>query len=261
MQPHKARQQLGEFVRAQRDRLRPEDFGLPSGQRRRAPGLRREEAAQLCGISPTWFTWIEQGRTASVSVPTLAAIARGLHLSRAERAYLFELAARTDPAPPRTDKADPQQLRPLVDAIRAPAYVLDRHWDAVTWNNAAAELFAPWLGSARSGADRSLLRFVFQEPAARKFILNWKSRAERLVAEYRADTAAWGDDPVRKALVQELSDASPEFAAAWRSQQVLSRDGGRRGFTHPRRGRAEYDQFTLRVAQRADLKLTVLVPV
>lgn len=251
---------MGEFLRAQRDRLRPEDFGLPSGQRRRAPGLRREEAAQLCGISPTWFTWIEQGRTASVSVPTLAAIARGLHLSRAERAYLFELAARTDPAPPRPDKADPQQLRPLMDAIRAPAYVLDRHWDAVIWNKAAAELFAPWLGPTHSGPDRNLLRFVFTEPAARKFILNWKSRAERLVAEYRADTAAWGDDPVRKALVQELSDASPEFAAAWRSQQVLSRDGGRRGFAHPRRGRAEYDQFTLRVAQRADLKLTVLVP-
>ncbi len=100
MQHLKARKQLGDFLRAQRDRLRPEDFGLPTGQRRRAPGLRREEAAQLCGISPTWFTWIEQGRTASVSVPTLAAIARGLHLSRAERAYLFELASRADPAPP-----------------------------------------------------------------------------------------------------------------------------------------------------------------
>src|SRR5215207_3409763 len=98
MQHLKARQQLGEFLRAQRDRLRPEDFGLPAGQRRRAPGLRREEAAQLCGISPTWFAWIEQGRTQGISVTTLAALARGLRLSRAERAYLFELAARADPA-------------------------------------------------------------------------------------------------------------------------------------------------------------------
>jgi transcriptional regulator with XRE-family HTH domain len=258
MQHPKARQQLGEFLRAQRDRLRPEDFGLPAGQRRRAPGLRREEAAQLCGISPTWFTWIEQGRTAAVSVPTLAAIARGLRLSRAERSYLFELAARTDPAPPSADKTDPQQLRALVDAIRTPAYVLDRHWDAVIWNKPAAELFAPWLGPR--GADPNLLRFVFTEGAAQKFILNWRDRAQRLVAEYRADTAASGDDPVRKALVQELTDASAEFAAAWKSQLVLSRDGGRRGFAHPRRGRVEYEQFTLRVAQRADLKLTVLVP-
>jgi transcriptional regulator with XRE-family HTH domain len=259
MQPLKARQQLGEFLRARRDRLRPEDFGLPPGQRRRAPGLRREEAAQLCGISPTWFTWIEQGRTAAVSVPTLAAIARGLRLSRAERGYLFELAARADPAPPSADQTDPQQLRALVDAIRTPAYVLDRHWDAVVWNKPAAELFAPWLG-ARAGPDRNLLRFVFLQPAARRFILNWNDRAQRLVAEYRADSAAWRDDPVRRSLVQELGDASAEFAGAWKSQQVLSRDGGRRSLRHPRRGRMEYEQFTLRVAQRPDLKLTVLVP-
>jgi transcriptional regulator with XRE-family HTH domain len=259
MQHLKARQQLGEFLRSRRDRLRPEQFGLPAGQRRRAPGLRREEAAQLCGISPTWFTWIEQGRTTSVSVPTLAAIARGLRLSRAERAYLFELAARADPAPPDTEKADPQQLQALVEAIRTPAYVLDRHWDAVAWNRPAAELFAPWLGR-RAAADRNLLRFVFEEPAARRFILNWSNRAARLVAEYRADTAAWRNDPVRKALVQELSDSSAEFATAWKSQQVLSRDGGRRSFAHPRRGRVDFEQFTLRVAQRADLKLTVLVP-
>jgi transcriptional regulator with XRE-family HTH domain len=259
MQHPNARQQLGEFLRAQRDRLKPEDLGLPTGHRRRAPGLRREEAALLCGISPTWFTWIEQGRTASVSVPTLAAIARGLRLSRAERAYLFELAARADPVPPRSDTTDPQQLRSLVDAIRTPAYVLDRHWDAVVWNKAAAELFAPWLGP-RDVTDRNLLRFVFMHANAKKFISNWHERAQRLVAEYRADTAAWRDDPVRKALVQELSDASAEFATAWKSQQVLSRDGGRRGFAHPRRGRVEYDQFTLHVAQRPDLKLTVLVP-
>jgi transcriptional regulator with XRE-family HTH domain len=259
MQHLKARRQLGDFLRAQRDRLRPEQFGLPAGHRRRAPGLRREEAALLCGISPTWFTWIEQGRTTSVSVTTLAAIARGLQLSRAERSHLFELAARADPAPPDPDKADPRQLQVLVDAIRSPAYVLDRHWDAVAWNRAAARLFASWLGKD-ADAGRNLLRFVFETPGARRFIVNWNNRAARLVAEYRADTAAWRDDPVRKALVQDLSDSSPEFAAAWKSQQVLSREGGRRSFALAGGGRLEFDQFTLRVAQRADLKLTILVP-
>ncbi len=173
---------------------------------------------------------------------------------------MFELAARADPAPPSADKTDPQQLRALVEAIRTRAYVLDRHWDAVVWNKPATELFALWLGT-RASADRNLLRFVFTGAAARKFIVNWNDRAQRLVAEYRADTAAWRDDPVRRALVQELTDASPEFAAAWKSQHVQSRDGGRRSFAHPRHGRVEYEQFTLRVAQRADLKLTVLIPV
>jgi transcriptional regulator with XRE-family HTH domain len=260
MYPPKPPQQLGEFLRARRDQLRPADFGLDVGRRRRAPGLRREEAAQLCGISPTWLTWIEQGRTTSVSVPTLAAIARGLRLSRAERSYLFELAARSDPARPAAPDTDRDALKRLLDAIRAPAYVLDRHWEAIAWNRAASELLSPWLGAARGGPKyRNLLEFVFLDPAASAFIVDWKDRAERLVAEYRADTAAWQADPVRQRLVQDLSDASPEFAAAWRAQRVLSRDGGRRRFQHPRRGRCEYEQFTLRVALQPELKITTLV--
>lgn len=255
MQQPPSRGQFGEYLRARREQLRPGDFGLPAGQRRRTPGLRREEAAQLCGISATWFTWIEQGRTTAVSVPTLAAIARGLRLSRAEREYLFQLAGHNDPVRPRS-VATPPSLQPLVDAVGTPAYVLDRHWDAIAWNQAATDLFAPWLG----GVEHNLLRFVFLEPMARRFILDWPQRARRLVAEYRADTAGWQDDPVSESLVRELIADSREFAAAWESQAVLGRDGGRRVFQHPARGRCEYEQFNLRVAQQADLKLTVLVP-
>lgn len=255
MQEHDgARPSLGDFLRARRDRLRPQDFGFPLG-RRRAPGLRREEAAQLCGVSPTWYTWIEQGRTTAISVETLSAIAVGLRLSRAERAYLFELGSRADPAPPRTEGSDPQQLSALAHAVRPPAYILDRHWDAVAWNSAAAELFVDWLGSA----ERNLLRYVFLDPRAPEFIVDWDARARRLVAEYRADTASWRDDPVRKAFVHELCAASSAFESAWRSQQVLSREGGLRTFQHPERGRCDYEQYTLQVAQRPELKLTILL--
>lgn len=254
------RPSLGDFLRAQRDRLRPEDFGFPRG-RRRAPGLRREEAAQLCAISPTWYTWIEQGRTTAISVETLSAIAAGLRLSRAERTYLFELSARADPAPPRAEAAgsDPQQLATLVRAVKSPAYILDRHWDAIAWNRPAAELFVHWLGSRRT-AERNLLRYVFLDDRAPGFIVDWRERARRLVAEYRADTASWRDDPVRKAFVHELCGASSAFEAAWRSQQVLSREGGLRAFQHPERGHCTYEQYTLRVAQRPELKLTILLP-
>lgn len=272
-----ARPSLGEFLRARRDRLRPEDFGLPRG-RRRAPGLRREEVAQLCGISPTWYTWIEQGRTTAISVETLSAIAAGLRLSRAERAYLFELSARADPTPPRIMGSDPQQLLALVNAVRTPAYILDRHWDALAWNGPAAELFVDWLGSGgrtptggarssighessgASAVERNLLRYVFLDDRAPGFIVDWRERARRLVAEYRADTASWRDDPVRKAFIHELCAASSAFESAWRSQQVLSREGGLRSFQHPGRGRCTYEQYTLHVAQRSELKLTVLLP-
>ena len=278
MRPHESsesaageepRPSLGDFLRARRDRLSPEDFGFPRG-RRRASGLRREEVAQLCGVSPTWYTWIEQGRATAISIETLSAIAAGLRLSRAERAYLFELSARADPAPLRAEGSDPQQLSALVRTVGSPAYVLDRHWDAVAWNDPAAELFVHWLGTGASpprghagpgdgAAERNLLRYVFLDARAADFIVDWDERARRLVAEYRADTASWRDDPVRKAFVHELCVASSAFEAAWRSQQVLSREGGLRTFQHPKHGPCAYEQFTLRMAQQPELKLTILL--
>lgn len=192
-----------------------------------------------------------------MSTDTLRAIAAGLHLSNAERAYLFELAARADPEHPSDEGSAPHRLADLVKVIRTPAYILDRHWDAIAWNRPAALLFEDWL---KARGARNLLRYVFLHPQAPSFIVNWPERAQRLVAEYRSDTAAWRDDPVRQALVDELRSGSRAFDAAWRSQKVLSREGGLRAFEHAHSGRREYEQFTLRVAQHPDLKLTVLVP-
>lgn len=255
---------LGQFLRARRERLSHTDAGLLPRTRRRTPGLRREDVAALCAISVTWYTWIEQGRTTNISVQTLDALAHGLKLSTAERAYLFQLAARADPAPPPPSEADDAQLRALIQAIRGPAYVLDPHWEARVWNRAAAELFGDWLGS--SGRTRqppghpSLLRYVFLHPQAPVFILDWEERARQLVAQYRADTPGWREDPRHAALVNELTAASPVFASAWRSQAVLSRDGGSRSFLHPLRGRCHYQQHVLRLAQQSALRLTVLTP-
>ena len=261
---------LGDFLRARRAALQPQDLGLPQRSRRRTPGLRREEVAQQCGISATWYTWIEQGRTAAISVATLVALAQGLHLTQAERRYLFELAARVDPAPPGRTLSGGEELAGLVRVIRSPAYVLDRYWNAIEWNAPAAHLFRDWLG-ARPGARRrsaataadeapNLLRFVFLQPRAKALLLDWEERARRLVAEFRADTPQMRDDPQRSALVEQLSRASREFAAGWRAQRVLARDGGRRSF---RVGRAvqHFEQHILRVVRRPDLRMTVLVPV
>lgn len=258
---------LGQFLRAKREQIHPDEVGLPAGFRRRAAGLRREEVAALSNISPTWYTWIEQGRTNSISVETLDAISRGLRLSRAERAYLFELAERTDPSAPTVVAVASSQLIALVDALHTPAYILDRHWDALAWNKQASTLFEGWLPrrgrtpAKNRQAVPNLLRYVFLHPQATKLIVDWENRAQRLVAEYRADTAAWRDDPVRQGFVDELRRASPVFDTAWQSQQVLSREGGSRAFNHSRLGRCEYEQVTLRVAQYPDLKLVALVHV
>ncbi|HEY1899972.1 MAG TPA: helix-turn-helix transcriptional regulator [Steroidobacteraceae bacterium] len=262
---------LGDFLRARRESLRPLDFGLPQRNRRRTPGLRREEVAQLCGISPTWYTWIEQGRTAAISAATLVALAQGLHLTAAERAYLFEIARRLDPSPPGPSVIGGQELAGLVRVIRAPAYVLDRYWNAIEWNPAAADLFRDWLGTPPRPRRRSagasltreppnLLRYVFLHPRARTFLLDWEARARGLVAEFRADTPHMRDDPQRSGLVEELSRASPQFAQGWRSQRVLARDGGQRSFRVGNGEIRHFEQHILRVVRRPDLRMTVLVP-
>ena len=262
-----AARQLGDFLRERRNGLDPQTFGLPPGLRRRAPGLRREEVASLCGISPTWYTWIEQGRTDAVSEATLAALADGLRLSTAERAYLFGLMARTDPLPPPTSGHDLPLLESLVAAVKSPAYVLDRYWDAIAWNPPARALLPDWLGRPRkargqTGAspDRNLLRYVFLNPKAQIDIVDWADRAQRLVAEYRADSATRPVDARQQALLEELSAGSLFFAQAWRTQQVLSREGGLRRFQQPEGQSEGNQQNTLHVAQQPELKLTVLVP-
>ena len=139
-------QTLGTFLRSHRERLSPADLGLASAGRRRTPGLRREEVAQLCGVSTTWYTWLEQGRSIRASASALGRIAEALQLSRAERLYLFEIARCVVPDSSQASELKiPTGLKDLVDQMPVPVYVLDRQWNAVAWNGRAAKLFRPWL--------------------------------------------------------------------------------------------------------------------
>lgn len=259
--PPDQRRQLGAFLRSHREALTPGDAGQPTHPlaRRRTPGLRREEVAQLCGLSTTWYTWAEQGRDIALSEAALARMATALRLSAAERSYLFELARRRDPAAPSlstTETAAPAELLAVLAAISAPAYLLDRQWRACGWNAAAARLLAPWLESP----EPCLLRFVFLDPAARRFIEDWDNRARRLLAEFRADTADTPEDPALRDLVADLRSRSPDFARFWNAHAVLAREGGARVFHHPREGRVEFEQVTLRPATHPRRKLVVLLP-
>ena len=139
------RKALGEFIKTQRTQIPIAALRLGGSTRRRTPGLRREEIAQLCDISVTWYTWIEQGRTVSVSAAALARIAEALQLSRAKRAYLFELSGKKDPqSQDALAQEIPDEILAVTDAIKTPAYLLDRHWNAVAWNRAAQTLFVGW---------------------------------------------------------------------------------------------------------------------
>ncbi len=212
--------------------------------------------AQLCGLSPTWYTWLEQGRDVSVSPAALARIAEALHLTAPERAYLFELARKRDPeAGVGRERALSGPLVSALHAIAAPAYVLDRNWEAYAWNAPARHLFMQWLG----GPERNLLRYVFLDPGAQDFICDWEDRGRRLAAEFRADTAARSDDREVATLVQELCRQSARFAEFWNDHSVLAREGGTREFNHPQDGTLRYEQITLVPAARSGYKLVVLV--
>ena len=163
--PNSKSKALGAFIQAQRALLSPAQVGLAAGMRRRTPGLRREEVAQLCGISVTWYTWIEQGRTSAVSPAVLTRIGEMLQLTRAKQAYLFELADKKTPAGKKLPKEDlPQAMLDMVHTMKGPAYLLDRHWNAVAWNKPAKALFTGWLDQKNSSPN--LLRFMFFDPAA-----------------------------------------------------------------------------------------------
>jgi transcriptional regulator with XRE-family HTH domain len=246
---------LGGFVRAHRERLPPEG---QSG-RRRTPGLRREELAARAGISVTWLTWIEQGRDVKASPQALHRLARALSLSRAERAYLFELSGILDPdAPLPRDNADaPLSIIAAVEAVAHPAYGLDRLWNACAWNDAAQRLFQGWL---TPGRQRNLLVFVFLEPAARDLIPNWDLRARRLLAEFRGDYGHSFTDPRARALVERLRRDSALFRQAWDEHSVLEREGGLRHFQHPQDGALCFLQHSFSPSERPDHKLVILTP-
>ena len=253
-------QSLGDFIRTHRERITPDRVGLPTGGRRRTPGLRREELAQLCDVSPTWLTWLEQGRDVAPSGKLLARLAEVLQLSVAERAYLFSLAERLDPQASDTHE-QAQPLQAMVDAINAPAYVLDRQWDALGWNAAALALFGGWLDvQAHAPARPNLLRFMFGSAAARGLIVDWDERAGRLVAEFRADIGKHASLPAVAALIAELAQGSAEFQVLWTLQDVVARDGGLRRFQHPTMGELAFTQVTMYLAKRHDLKLVMLLP-
>lgn len=254
MNDDEQRQLLGTFIRARREAMEPS-----SGGRRRTPGLRREELALRAGISATWCAWLEQGREVRASPHALSRLAHALALTRAERAYLFELAGRHDPeaAAAAPSPSVPSSLSDAVAAMVCPAYGLDRFWNACCWNPAAQELFVGWLDQ---GPNPNLLRFIFLQPASKVLIPDWEARALRILAEFRSDYSRGLNDPDMTDMVDDLVGQSPLFARAWRRQAVLAREGGIRAFHGLGGTLHRFEQHTFTPSDQPDHKFVMLAP-
>jgi transcriptional regulator with XRE-family HTH domain len=249
------RKHLGAFIRARRERLAPNE----PRQRRRTPGLRREELAARAGIGVTWIAWLEQGREIRPSAESLSRMSDALCLTRAERAYLFTLAGRHDPPNPFASNADevPASVAALTAALAWPAYGLDPMWNVCVANEAARRLF---VGLFDEDSRPNLLRYVFTHPAARELLPDWNARAARTLAEFRSDYGRHHADPRVEAVVRWLRERSPEFRSAWQQQSVLERQSGDRDFRHPELGLVTFVQHTLSATERPDFKLVALSP-
>ncbi|KRB23373.1 MULTISPECIES: helix-turn-helix transcriptional regulator [Mesorhizobium] len=250
---------LAAFLKDRRTRLDPASFGF-SG-RRRTPGLRREEVAQRANISPTWYTWLEQGRGGAPSADVLNRIAKGLLLTEAEREHLFMLGLGRPPEVRyRGDEGVSPRLQRLIDTLDAsPALVKTATWDVVAWNRAAEVVLTDY-GTIPAGR-RNILRFMFLTPHIRAKQHDWQNLARFVVGAFRADAARAGAVSEVTQLVDELCNGSPEFATLWRENDVLAHGDGTKRLKHPELGDIELEYSSFAVDGRPDLNLTVYNPI
>ncbi|TPL86160.1 helix-turn-helix domain-containing protein [Mesorhizobium sp. B2-3-12] len=257
--PNSSPGSLAAFLKDRRTRLDPSSFGF-SG-RRRTPGLRREEVAQRANISPTWYTWLEQGRGGAPSADVLNRIAKGLLLTEAEREHLFMLGLGRPPEVRYVgaDGVSPR-LQRLIDTLEAsPALIKTATWDVVAWNSAAQVVMTDY--STLPHGQRNILRFMFLSPTIRAKQHDWENLARFVVGAFRADAARAGAVSEVAQLVDELCGASAEFAALWRENDVLAHGDGTKRLKHPVLGDIELEYSAFAVDGRPDLSLTVYNPV
>ena len=256
--PKASQRELGDFLRSRREKTTSEMAGLASGNRRRTPGLRRSEVAELAGISVDWYVRLEQGRTVSPSIATIDALARVFRLGKAEHAHVRELA-RNSKRPESSREIVPNAIRRMVEGLDRPAYITGRRLDVLAWNDAAVEVFGDF--GAMPENDRNILVYMLTDPSARRlFSSGWSAEAQRIVALFRATHDLWASDPLFIDLVDRLNKGCPEFAVWWETHDIASVVSGEKWLTHPKKDTLHFEYTTFQANDDPALKLVVYTP-
>jgi transcriptional regulator with XRE-family HTH domain len=253
------RRELGAFLRSRRERVKPEQVGLRSTRRRRTPGLRREEVAQLAGVGITWYTWLEQGRDIHPSGQVLDAIARTLQFDAYEHSHLFTLAGlATTTIANQCLELCPRALT-LIDQLEPfPACIVNDRQDLLAYNRVYASFFNDL--DAIPVEDRNLLWLAFTHPRWRDVIVDWDDVVEGLVAEYRAAMADHLDEPAWKTLEARLHRATPEFTRVWERHDVQGAESRTKRAMHPIVGLLSLDYTNLWLGQRLGTRIVAFTP-
>ncbi len=244
------RSEIATFLRIRRARLQPEQIGLPRGARRRTPGLRREEVAELAGISTEWYAWLEQTRDVHPSVDTLQRIARALRLEPAEQQHLLALAGYGNDGSgngsAREAVVSPQIRRLMEQLEYSPAWVMGARSDILAWNRAATVIHGDI--RAMRGIERNGIYQLFLNPCMRRMLVDWEAHARDCVAKLRLTYASYIDDPWFNELLVLLGSRSPVFARWWAEHNVQLPQEGVKVYQHPEAGRLSFDFVILQVA-------------
>ncbi|MFS0882349.1 transcriptional regulator [Bacillus sp. 7586-K] len=254
---------LSTFLKAKRAQIKPESVGLSAGSRRRTPGLRREEVAQLAGVSTTWYTWLEQGRDIKVSSVVLDCISQALQLNNDERDYLYDLALETKSEITNQVKnqseLSPSLKRILTELTYCPTIITDRHCHIVGWNLAAAHVFLDF--EQIPNEERNLIRLVFSRKELKALAVNWEHFAKGFLAIFRTYYGHYLGDEWYNQFIKEMSHSHPEFQDLWQESQVSKAPEMIIEFRHSRAGKMLFNLTSLQVQGDMDLRCSIYTPV
>jgi transcriptional regulator with XRE-family HTH domain len=253
------RRELATFLRNRRERLKPEQVGLRPSRRRRTPGLRREEVAQLAGVGVTWYTWLEQGREINASPQVLDAISRTLQFDAYEHSHLFTLAGFPTPSIEFDCSENCPTAQVLIDKLEPyPAAVFNARFDVLAYNLPFASFFDDL--DSLPDEDRNCLWLALTDDSWRRTMVNWEESVTRMVAEYRAAMAEHIDDPGWQAFVDRLHHASEEFTAIWNRHDVVGLESRTKEAMHPVVGLLRLDYTNLWLDRALGVRIVSFTP-
>lgn len=255
-------QALSAFLKTKRAKISPESVGLPPGTRRRTPGLRREEVAQLAGISTTWYTWLEQGRDIRMSASVLDCVASALQMTADERKYMHALALEAGAGASLAKEEPPEistSLRKIVDELRfCPAIISDRRLFIVGWNEAASHVFLDF--GKIPFEERNMIRLLFTRKELQRLAVNWDQFMRGFLAIFRAYYGQYVEDDWYSHFLEEMKGVHPDFEPLWQQSEVQSAPEVSIEFRHAKAGKMLFHLTSLQVQGIADLRCSIYTP-